>query len=265
MKKQFSQRRRYGTEVSAGSRALWAFGIVFIFVLILLGIRLFLPDFFNALAAPIWQSGTSLSAGTNGLLAGFGSKTTLVSENTALAQQVQTLTNENQVLTARSQDLTKLLGGSSATGSELLAGVLARPPEAPYDTLTIAAGTRDGIAVDALVYSAGGTPVGTIKHVETDSSQVSLFSTAGRSTDGWIGANRIPLTLTGMGAGAFSATIPQTSSVAVGDTVYVPGPGALPSGTVVRIDTDPSSPTEILHIQPLVSIFSITWVEVARP
>ncbi len=68
-----------------------------------------------------------------------------------------------------------------------------------------------------------------------------------------------------MGAGSFSSTIPQTSSVAVGDTVYVPGPGALPIGTVIKIDTDASSPTEVLHVQPLVNLFSITWVEIARP
>ena len=264
MKKPFSQRRRYGAEVSAGTRALWAFGSVIVVVLVIVGIRFLVPDFFFALATPIWESGNSLSGSVASVGASFESKSTLAAQNTALMQEVQTLTNENQVLTARSQDLTKLLGGSSTAGGELLAGVLARPPESPYDTLTVAAGTNDNVVIGALVYSAGGTPIGTIKHTTADSSQVSLFSSTGRSTDGWIGANRIPVTLTGMGAGAFSATIPETSSVAVGDTVYVPGPGALPIGTVVKIDTDASSPTDILHIQPLVNLFSITWVEIAR-
>jgi cell shape-determining protein MreC len=264
MKKPFSQRRRYGAEVSAVSRVVWGGGVAILVVVIIVAVRAFLPDVFVALASPMWQTGTSLTTAVNDSSAIFDNKTKLAAENSALAQQVQTLTNENQVLTARSQDLTKLLGGLSSTGGEVLAGVLARPPESPYDTLMIAAGTDDKIVVNAFVYSAGGTPIGTIEHVTNATSQVSLFSTTGRNTDGWIGENRIPVTLTGMGAGAFSSTIPATASVAVGDTVYVPGPGALPIGSVVKIDTDPSSPTEVLHIQPLVNIFSITWVEVAQ-
>jgi cell shape-determining protein MreC len=243
---------------------LWSFGIVIGAVVIVLGIRTLLPDVFVALATPLWQGGSSLTASVNDDAAGFGSKAALAAQNAALSEEVQTLTNENQVLTARSQDLTKLLGGASSAGNELLAGVLARPPESPYDSLVVAAGTSDGISQGALVYSAGGTPIGTIQTVLAQSSVVSLFSTAGRKTSGWIGENRIPVTLSGVGAGAFTATIPQTSSIAAGDTVYVPGPGALPIGTIVKIDTDPSSPTVVLHVQPLVDLFSVTWVEIAR-
>jgi cell shape-determining protein MreC len=265
MKMQFSHRRRYGTGGSSGSRAVWGFGIAILVIAVVVGVHTFLPNVFVALVTPLWEKGTNLSASVSAASANLDSKSTLAAENAVLDQRVQTLTNENQVLTARSEDLTKELGGSSDASTELLAGVLARPPESPYDTLTVAAGSKDGSAAGAFVYSSGGIPIGTVQTVTSDTSTILLFSTSGRSTSGWIGENRIPVTLTGAGAGAFSATIPETSSVAVGDTVYVPGPGALPIGTIVKIDTDPSSPTAVLHIQPLVNLFSITWVEIARP
>ena len=74
----------------------------------------------------------------------------------------------------------------------------------------------------------------------------------------------MPLSLAGVGAGAFTATLPKAAAISVGDSAYVSGPGAVPLGTIVRIDTDPSSPTVVLYIQPLVNIFSVTWVEIAR-
>jgi cell shape-determining protein MreC len=261
MKRQFSRRRSSGISI-------WAYSGAILLVVLILLLRVVLPGVFVTLTSPFWNLGTALSSGTNDFFAGFTSNRKIVAENTTLSTQVATLTNEDQVLTARTEDLTKLLGGQSSTtaitAGDILAGVLARPPESPYDTLTLSAGSSDGIIMNAIVYSSGGIPIGTISQSQANSSQVSLFSTPGRSVSGWVGVNRIPVTLTGMGGGAFSATVTASTTVSVGDTVYLPGPGALPIGTVVRVETDPSSPTPIIDVQPLVDLFSITWVEVAR-
>ncbi|MDR3548507.1 MAG: rod shape-determining protein MreC [Candidatus Pacebacteria bacterium] len=264
MKTQYSQRRRYSTDGRSGFPIVWGFGIAVLVVAVLFGLHAFTPNLFSALVSPLWQSGTGLATEASLLSAELDSKQKLATENAALEQQVQTLQSENEVLTARSQDLTKLLGGTSGAGNELLAGVLARPPESPYDTLTVAAGSSDGSVAGALVYSAGGIPIGTIRTVSNNTSEVSLYSTSGRSTDAWIGQDRLPVTLTGVGGGAFTASVPVKSVVAVGDTVYVAGPGALPIGSVIKIASDPSSPNEVLDIQPIVNLFSITWVEIAR-
>jgi len=103
-----------------------------------------------------------------------------------------------------------------------------------------------------------------VVRAEEGSAQVSLYSAAGRSTLGWAGEARIPIELLGVGSGAFRASVAKDSGIAIGDLVYVPGPGALPIGTVVRIDTDPSSPTGILFVKPLASPFSLTWVAMKR-
>ncbi len=128
--------------------------------------------------------------------------------------RLRTLQNENEVLTARAQDLTKLLGGQSGStqGSTIPAGVLARPPESPYDSLVVAAGSADGIATGAEVFSSGGIPIGTVASVTAHSATIQLLSTPGVTTNGWVGENRIPLTLSGMGAGAFTAILPKAAT-----------------------------------------------------
>jgi cell shape-determining protein MreC len=254
---------------SGQNRALvfWG-GLAVVILLFILLVRIAVPGIFIAVTSPVLGTGTSLTAGVGNVFSGFTAKEKLAEANSVLMEENLELKNENTVLSARTQDLTKLLGGTSATGlntqDELLSGVLARPPESPYDTLTISSGAADGVTLNATVFAQGGIPIGSIKHVYTHSAQVSLYSTAGRSTDGWVGEGRTPLTITGAGSGAFTSSIPKTSAVSVGDSVYVPGPGAVPIGTIIRIDSDASSPTVTLQIQPLVNLFTITWVEVSK-
>ena len=73
----------------------------------------------------------------------------------------------------------------------------------------------------------------------------------------------MPVTLMGKGGGVFSATLPRGTGVAIGAVVSMSGPGAIPVGHVVRIDSDPSSPRDTLHIQTSTNLFSLTWVELS--
>lgn len=246
------------------TRTVVGVGAIVVVVLVLFGIRTFAPGFFFAASAPLLKSGTSVTASVGNTVNGFADASHLATENEALAEQLLTLKNQNQVLTARSQDLTKLLGGTEENIQGITAGVLARPPESPYDTLVVGAGTADGVKVGAEVFAQGGVPVGTIAAASAHSSQVRLFSSSGTKTSGWVGESRLPVSLVGAGAGAYTASLPKGAGVAVGDLAYLPGPGAIPMGTVVRLDTDPSSPLEILRIQPNVNLFSVTWVQISK-
>jgi cell shape-determining protein MreC len=241
----------------------WWAGAIGVALLIII-FRLVAPGAFVALTAPLSHTGVSTTASLGNVFASFTSNASLAQENTELRAENAALKNQNQALTVRTQDLTKLLGDSTAMESGYTAGVIARPPESPYDTLIIGDGSSEGIKEKAEVFAQGGVPIGTIKHAYGHSAQVSLFSSPGRTTAGWVGADREALTLIGQGSGTFIAKLPKGAAVAVGDGIYIPGPGALPIGTIVKIDTDPSSPTEIIRIQPSVNLFSVTWVEVAK-
>jgi cell shape-determining protein MreC len=258
-------KRQYSHRPNSVGPFTWTFGVAFFVLFLLFLVRAFIPGTFFSLAAPLWREGTALDASVGSVFVGLTHAQQVALQNAALGQQVQTLQNENAVLTARAQDLTKLLGGQGAAGisASVVAGVLARPPESPYDTIVVAAGTDDGVVAGAQAFAAGGIPIGTVESATKHSAVIGLLSTPGRMTDGWAGASRTQVTFKGSGAGAFTATIPRAAAVSVGDNVYVPGPGAVPFGTVVRIDSEAASPTVVLEIQPLVNLFSLTWVEIA--
>ncbi len=261
MKKQYFHRRSQGFR--SGGFPVWLTGGTVCFAVLLVLFRSLFPGIFFSVATPFWETGSAVSSRVGSFFIEIGNNAKLVQENKTLLQEISTLQNENAVLTARSQDLTSLLGGQQQTSSNILAGVLAGPPLSPYDTLIVNAGSARGVLVGANVFAAGGIPIGTVKEVTHTSAVIQLLSTPGVTTNAWAGAARVPITMLGMGAGAYTATLPTAASVSLGDTIYAPGPGAVPFGTIIKIDSDSSSPTVILHVQSLVNLFSTTWVEIS--
>lgn len=234
---------------------------VLILAAIIVVLRLVAPGVLVAVASPFFRAGSSLAQNTRALTASFESTKNLLASESALQQENTALASENATLAAKVADLEKLLGGAREAAPGMVAGVLARPPESPYDTLIINGGSADGVVLGERVYGPGGFPLGSVESVMQHYARIVLFSAPNISIDGWVGTARAPITLTGQGGGSFTARTSRTSSIAVGDIIYVAGPGALALGTVAGIDNDPSSPIETLHIRSSANLFSITWVE----
>ena len=258
MKKLYSRKRN---SLVSGSTLIFGAGIV-AFALLLFGLRTFAPGALTSSAKPLWYLGASATQATHNVLSLFGSTEQISRERDKLAFENQTLMNTNRALLSQIVDLTHLVGTRGESARRILAGVLARPPVSPYDTLILDVGSRGGVEEGSMVFGPGNVPLGTSELVSPGTSRVSLFSTPGRVTDGWVGEKRLPVTLTGASAGAFTATLARDSGAIVGDVVYISGPGALPIGSVVQIDTDPSAPHDVVHIVPYINIFSVTWVEI---
>lgn len=260
MNRLLSRRLRYRNSLVQGSGGAAA-AVIALLVIVLILLRLLAPGVWYRLTSPIWSFGASLSAHVAGTTE---SKATLRTERDTYQEKATALSVQNAALSAQVADLTKLLGSRTAPTPGIVASVLARPPVAPYDILVIDQGTSAGVSLGALVTGNGGTPVGTIGEADANHSRVTLYSTRSIATSGWIGDARIPVTLTGEGAGAFSASVPKIAGVEVGAGVYLASAGAFPIGTVVKIETDPSSPTVSLDVRPYVNPFSLTWVTVER-
>ncbi|MDO8742140.1 MAG: rod shape-determining protein MreC [bacterium] len=233
------------------------------FVLIVFLVRFFAPNFFWNLFAPLYRGADSVAAAGHGFVSSFGDAATLSSKNELLASENAALASENRALLVKVSSLSALLSSTTSgktAVSGILASVIVRPPESPYDTLVLSEGIDAGVTVGMEVFGAGGVPIGAISSVLPEYSRVTLFSAPGMVTHGWVGYAHVPLTIEGAGGGAMSATLARSANVAVGDVVYVPGPGALPIGSVTRIDDDPAAPEVVLRIIPAVNLFSVTWV-----
>ncbi|HUY05423.1 MAG TPA: rod shape-determining protein MreC [Candidatus Paceibacterota bacterium] len=241
-----------GRSVSWGALAL-------LFAILALGLRLVAPDLFWQAFTPVFSIAGTFSAQSHALLGGLGDTAKLAASNETLASENAALASENQALQTKLADLSALTADKAAPG--VLAGVVAHPPESPYDTLVLAAGGKEGVALGMEAFAAGGVPIGMVSSVLADFSRVTLFSAAGTATSGWVGRANIPLTVIGEGGGALRASVARAANIAVGDVVSVPGPGQLPIGSVVRIDSDPLSPAVTLRILPAANPFSIAWVE----
>lgn len=248
MRTQYFRKRRWVTPRLVTSTVL--LGALLLFIV---GIRVFFPGLATTLLSPVLMLG---DAGTHlvGNLMPHNQQA-LLAERDALRAERDRLMAENALLRAEGSV-------SPEESSGIVAGVIARPPLSPYDVLIVGKGSNDGVQAGALVFS-NGIPLGTVADAGFGTSHIGLFSAPGRTVSGWVGEARIPVTVVGEGAGAFTATVARDAGILEGDTVFVPGPGALPLGTVARITTHPSSPGATLFIRPLVNLFTLSVVTIA--
>lgn len=245
--------------VFAGGRGRWTLLLVGILAFLVL-FRVIFPGAFAFVFSPLFSLGNAGTDAVGSFFSSFSEAQKTREELLSLAREYEELSATNELLSARIEDIEALLAGSSLRESMVLAGVLSGPPVSPYDTLLLSGGARDGITQAALVYGPGSVPIGTITQVHERSSRALLFSTPGRESTAWLGEDRVSVTLVGGGAGAYEITLSRDIPVAVGDTVYLPGPGALPVGHVARVIEDPASPEVRLEVKGLINIFSLTFV-----
>lgn len=252
MKRTFLARRN---ALLSSASLSWGGGAL-LFAVVAVLMRLLAPDLFWQATSPAFGFADAVASKSRFFFAGFGDAATLAARNEVLEKENAALRYENQALLEKNRS-THALG--SPTG--IWAGVVARPPESPYDAIVLSAGKEAGVALGQEAFGEGGVPLGAVTAVTDNFSRVTLFSAPGVITHGWVGSANTPLSLAGAGAGTVRATLSRSAKVTVGDTVFLPGPGMLPAGTVVRIDSDSASPALTLHIQMKANPFSLTWVE----
>lgn len=258
MKKTFLARRN---ALLSSASFSWGFAALASVLFILL-VRFLAPNTFWYAFSPVLRGADALAAEGHAIFSGFGDATKLTLKNDQLARENAALSNESQALLQKTADLEALLGSSANRSAQgIIAGVVARPPASPYDTLELSEGRNAGITLGQEAFGIGGVPLGVVTSVLNDFSRVSLFSSPRMTVHGWVGRGNIPLSIHGAGAGTLEASAARSAGIAVGDVVSAPGPGALPIATVVRVDSDPSSPSVTLQIQSAINPFSVTWVE----
>ena len=145
-------------------------------------------------------------------------------------------------------------------GRTVRSTVLGQTTVTAYDTLVVAAGANTGVAVGDVAYASSSIPVGVVTAVSGGSARITLLSASGEAAQAWVGNARTPVTLRGVGSGAFVASAPRAASTTIGDLVYVAGPGSVPVGVVRTEGGEPSAPFITLGISGIVNIFSLPYV-----
>lgn len=206
------------------------------------------------------------------------------SENAKLRRQVETLQEQLVLDESAVQENVQLRAQlqyhgppSLANFDRLHAAVLTNPQSAIDESITIAAGTRDGIQAGNPVIDASGGLVGTIDRAWTSVARVNLL-TQGQNVTATDLTNPAAVgVIRGAGGGTLIFDrVPKAPNVQVGDIAVTAGSlgrGALPSmfprglriGTVSSVSNNDVNTFKTIQVEPFVDFSSLQSVIVLVP
>ncbi len=215
---------------------------------------------------PVLILGNNLGNKFGNLGAYFNSKKLLSLENETLKSKVSTdeakISNYNSILD-ENNSLKATLGRVGENQNLILASILSKPNQSPYDTLIVDVGKNAGILVGQKVFAEGVVPIGKVGEVYQSSAKVILYSNPGEKTDVIVPGN-VSMQVIGRGGGNFEMILPRDFVIAQGAEVVLPG--IIPE-TVAIVQTILSDPRDSYQKALLVSpvnIFELKSVEVER-
>ncbi len=172
----------------------------------------------------------------------------------------QGIDNTLRYITKENDELRSLLHASSSP--RILAGVIARPPDTPYDILILDRGTDDGIVQHAPVFQGNGHAIGYVHRVFPHTAFVTLFSTPGAESTVYIYGPNIFSTAYGEGGGVIHLSVPQGIAIQKGDLVVLPSHDTGLIGTIDAIQSVPSEPEQHAYVTFMTPLQSMRLVSV---
>jgi len=172
--------------------------------------------------------------------------------------------DENTILKlqAENDDFRSLL--ESVPEDRLLARVVARPNQLPYDQLLIDRGSDQGVIENVPVFLGKDQVIGIVTKVHAKTSLVTLVSTPGFSSTAYIIGPNIYTYTEGMGGGVVRVRVPQGILLQSGNLVVLPAIDSGVYGTINEISTSPTQPEQYGYVTPGTSLQSMQYVTVGR-
>ncbi len=224
----------------------------------------------SAVAGVLWRIWVPVLAHdpVGALTSQLTSKTALVDENAVLRAQLASTTAalaDRNLLYRENLTLKSLMNRDASTRS-VLAGVIMRPPDVPYDTLMLDAGKVQGIAVGDYVSAGGTTIIGSVDAVYPTTARVVLFSAPTEVYQALLTETAahaaVPLTVEGQGGGSMIAQVPAHTVVTEGDAVVFPGIADGLTAFVSQVDSEEGSSFETLYLRLPTNPLQLRFVEV---
>jgi cell shape-determining protein MreC len=148
--------------------------------------------------------------------------------------------------------------------SRVLARVLARPSQLPYDVLMIDQGEQDGVVLHAPVFSGQDQVIGLVTKVFDKSAHVTLVTTPGFLATAYVYGPNIYTTTEGMGSGVLRVRVPQGIVLNEEDVVILPAMDSGVFGTIARVETSPTKPERYGYVIADTPLQSLQYVSVSR-
>lgn len=216
-----------------------------------------------SVAIPIWQAEDSIF--NSNFFQYFKSKGSLMDEKLALEQKLFLAGNLmalNQTLETENENLKDLLGRKDTEQKTILATVLVKPPQTPYDSLIIDIGLNNNLKIGDKVMANANIYIGEVSEVMPSSAKISLYSTPGRRLSVVISASSVTAEAVGMGGGNFNIQLPREVEVKEGDIITIPSITANVFGIVEKVNFKDTDSFQTVLFKSPVNISELNFVEV---
>lgn len=157
-------------------------------------------------------------------------------------------------------ELRALLSASSTP--RIAAGVIARPPHTPYDTIVIDRGRAEGILENTPVYYGSNQALGYVRSVYEHHALVTLFSSSGVESTVYVFGPNFFTTAYGEGGGIIRLSVPQGVEIEEGNIVILPSLDSGIMGTIDHIQSIPTEPEQHAYVTFDVPMQSLRLVSV---
>ncbi|KKR76044.1 MAG: hypothetical protein UU20_C0035G0003 [Parcubacteria group bacterium GW2011_GWE2_40_8] len=136
----------------------------------------------------------------------------------------------------------KALFGREREKNVVLASVIMRPPQSPYDMLVLDAGAKEGVRLGMKAVAHGEILIGYVTEVSEVSSKVKLLSFPKEEIGVILENASISAIAVGTGGGNMELQIPGQIEVAIGQSIITTGIFPYTAGIAEKIEADTNNP-----------------------
>lgn len=241
--------------------------IVLFIALFVSGFVMWSAGLFHRISEPLWKA-------KNVAVENVLNSTEIIRTKKSVFRENQNLIDENTNLKTKMTDydlvvrenatLKELLGRIPSNHSFILAVILAKPNQSPYDTVIIDVGNTDGIKEGQKVFARGEIPVGFISAVYETTSLVTLYSNPGQTTEAVLDGSNATVALLGRGGGNFEMSIPIDLPSDKGSHVVLPALSSEVIAVVEDIISLPTDPLKKVLLRSPINIQGEKWLQVKK-
>ena len=241
---------------------IWMVIVVLIIAILILSTGPARQTFFF-ISTPVWKLENSIV--NSNIFKYFKSKQTLIDEKNELEQKLFLAGNllaSNSILQTENDSLKDLLGRKDTKQKTILASVLVKPPQVPYDSLIVDVGEDYQIKVGDKVMANANVYIGEVSEVLSHSAKITLYSTPGRKLSVVLGLNLVTAEAVGMGGGNFNIFLPREIEVKEGDVIVIPSITANVFGIVEKVNFKDRDSFQTVLFKSPVNISGLNFVEI---
>ncbi len=243
---------------------------LFVFLIFVIFMSIFFRDFFRntihiTMEPVFYLKNTGLDS-MNYFSRFFIFKNSLIKENQELKNELDSLRlvkMDYDILLRENEEIKADLG-RIFTERKIISSILSKPPQIPFDTLLLDAGSESGVSLGDKVYISDSVIIATITEVTPKTSIATLFSNGSQETEVISSRTGSNFVIKGDGGLNFKVEVPRDTDIIWGDTFLYPNLRSSVVATVYFVDSNLQSSFKTIHLKVPTNVFQLKRVFIVK-